>query len=87
MTLPALILRSGPKDRVSKDEGGPILRDASLRDAPQDETVRGQSKPHACFWFLWTASRFVTQFRAERNQFCFFGASWSRCARMPTRTM
>src|SRR4051812_36824915 len=23
------------KDRVSKDKGGPILRDASLRDAPQ----------------------------------------------------
>src|SRR5258706_11479895 len=38
----ALILRSDPKDRVSKDEGGysefaAILRDAMLRMAPQDE--------------------------------------------------
>jgi hypothetical protein len=39
-SLSALILRSRAKRGVSKDEGGPILRDALLRNAPQDEAGR-----------------------------------------------
>ena len=35
--ISALILRSAAKLRVSKDEGGHILRDAVLRAAPRDE--------------------------------------------------
>jgi len=40
-THSTLILRSGPKDRVSKDgresEPAAMVRDASLRDAPHHE--------------------------------------------------
>src|SRR5262245_6837238 len=39
---PGLILRSGPKDRVSKDEAAALmLRDAALRAAPQHEGKGG----------------------------------------------
>ena len=41
----------------------------------------------ACFWFFGSPSSEVTQGRAERNQFCRLGASWSRWRRIPTRTM
>ena len=46
LTHNTVILRSGPKERVSKDGGklgvAAILRDAPLRDAPQDEASAKQ---------------------------------------------
>jgi hypothetical protein len=48
----SLILRSLPKAGVSKDESnklnGLILRDASLRDAPQDEGPGKRDSDNGC---------------------------------------
>ena len=76
--------------RSQKRSGAGGADQEDLRDAEVDrgKSVRAdQVAVHALFWFLCIVSSAVTHGRAERNQLCRLGVSWSRWSRIPTRTI